>query len=396
MGMALVQILAQFLSLGGGAAVAREGAADPALARTLALQFSLAALLLGIVLAATAAVLPIGRYWMFFIFLSAHEAMQQLMQLTLRAENRPRIFLGFALLKTFAWVAIAAAMLGLAPHGIWTLELWLAMQLGAYALVSLAFLAWRGPPVRKMTSPAAGSAWIWQHLPYCLPLIVHGLAQWALNSSDRFVIGWMIGNEKLAIYSLAYTVASVMSVLLSGLGLYLPHEIMKHMDKWASPTMRHDFIKKCVVAYVLILAGVFAAFMVDYSFIGALKYYHYSMPLIIGIVAAALLFLGIYQVYVCYLFAMKATMKLSKITVLVSLLYFVVLVPLVYALGTIGAALATLAAYVYYMAAVRDAAVHAASLDTSLLKKETRAVMAGAACCMLTGLALSGLMMLQT
>ncbi|TCS35094.1 hypothetical protein EDC30_1117 [Paucimonas lemoignei] len=206
----------------------------------------------------------------------------------------------------------------------------------------------------------------------------------------------MTGNEKLAIYSLAYTVASVMSVLLSGLGLYLPHEIMKNMTEWSSALTRYKFIKKFVLSYVVIVIFLYAAFLLDYKYIGALKYYHYSMPLIIGIVVAALLYLSVYQIYVCFLFATKATMKLSKITLLVSLFYFLILVPLVYLLESVGAALATLLAYIYYMYAVRNAAVKICSLDSKLLSSETRATFYGAVFCILVGLALSSLLMTRS
>ena len=396
MGVALVQILAQFLSLGGGAAVAREGATNTLLARSLAMQFSLAALILAALISVAIVVLPVPNYWIFFIFLAAHEAIQQLLQLVLRAENRPHVFLIFAIIKTFFWVGFASLVLNFGANKVWVLDTWLVLQLGAYSVVTLAFV-WNRPSKKFGKLPIApGVRWAYQHLPYCLPLILHGLAQWALNSSDRFVVGWMIGNEKLAIYSLAYTVASVMSVLLSGLGLYLPHEIMKNMDEWSSAPMRYKFIKKFVWGYVVVAVFLFAVFLLDYKYIGALKYYHYSMPLIIGIVVASLLYLSIYQIYVCFLFATKATMRLSKITLLVSLLYFLVLVPLVYMLENIGAALATLLAYIYYMSAVRKAAVSTCALDSSLLPSETRVTFYGAVFCLLLGLSLSSLLMMQS
>lgn len=50
-----------------------------------------------------------------------------------------------------------------------------------------------------------------------LPLIPHYLSQIVLNSADRIMIGRMIGNSEAGIYSLAYSVASIISIFVTAL-----------------------------------------------------------------------------------------------------------------------------------------------------------------------------------
>jgi len=392
MGMALVQVLSHVLSLGGGAAVSREGSSSPRLARALAIQFSLLALVLAVLLSFFVSLLRLESLWILFIYLAAHEAMQQLMQLVLRAEDRVIPFLVFSVIKTFLWVLISGMLLVLSPIKYLSIETWLTLQLGVYSLVSLLFIFFRQEQKTADVSADVRAQGFFHHMPYCLPLIIHGLAQWVVNSSDKLVIGWILGNEQLGIYSLAYTVASVLLVLLHGLAVYLPHEIMKNMDKWLSPVVRFSFIKRYIFVYVLTYTVLLIAFLFDYKFIGILKYYHSSMPTIVGIVSAGFLLLGIYQVYVCFLFAVKDTVNLTKITLFISLTYLAYLFLFVYLFNTIGAALSTLLSYALYAIIVRRAASKVIFCDEQYIRGETHIALYGVLYCLSLGLIASYIM----
>jgi len=58
----------------------------------------------------------------------------------------------------------------------------------------------------------------WIHaLRFNIPLIPHYLSQTVLNQSDRIMISRMVGTDKAAIYSVAYTVAMVMTLIISAI-----------------------------------------------------------------------------------------------------------------------------------------------------------------------------------
>lgn len=54
-------------------------------------------------------------------------------------------------------------------------------------------------------------------LTYSLPLIPHGISQVVLSSVDRIMIANMVGNEEAGLYSFAYTLQSLISVMYSSL-----------------------------------------------------------------------------------------------------------------------------------------------------------------------------------
>lgn len=58
----------------------------------------------------------------------------------------------------------------------------------------------------------------WRYaISFNLPLIPHYLSQIVLNSADRIMIGRMIGDSEAGIYSLAYSVASIISIFVTAL-----------------------------------------------------------------------------------------------------------------------------------------------------------------------------------
>ena len=55
---------------------------------------------------------------------------------------------------------------------------------------------------------------VWKRvLPICIPIIFHTLSSIVLGQSDRVMLQWMIGMREVALYSFAYTIASVINVV---------------------------------------------------------------------------------------------------------------------------------------------------------------------------------------
>lgn len=55
---------------------------------------------------------------------------------------------------------------------------------------------------------------VWKRvLPICIPIIFHTLSSIVLGQSDRVMLQWMMGMEEVALYSFAYTIASVVNVV---------------------------------------------------------------------------------------------------------------------------------------------------------------------------------------
>lgn len=356
--VAFIQLLCQFLSLGGSVAVAKAGAASVDHARALAARFSVVAIGLGCVIFAAGA-LGGFRYGLLaglVALISAFEAQQQLYQLVIRAQEREGLFLVTSTLKAFAWpvgilIYIFAIHQGRADLPT---EVVLTFQLATYAVVSLGFvvLVGAGWTDRMPTSNGFRAAVL-----LSAPLVLHSFAQWIMNSADRVILGQMTDSETLAFYSLAYSLASIMFVIVSGLALYLPHEIMKHIERWGDPDFRFGFLRWYAFAYIALFVLILLAYAFDYSVTNFLRYRDADMFLVIGIVGAGFLFTGVYHVYVPFLFAAGQTGLVTTQTVKACILYGIAIVPLIHFLGAVGAALGTMLVWVYYMLSIRRYAV---------------------------------------
>lgn len=72
--------------------------------------------------------------------------------------------------------------------------------------------------------------WIYA-LTFNLPLLPHYLSNFVLNQSDRIMISQMIGDDKAAFYSVAYTISMMMMLLVSAINNSLTPYIYKMIDK---------------------------------------------------------------------------------------------------------------------------------------------------------------------
>lgn len=94
-------------------------------------------------------------------------------------------------------------------------------------------------------------AGFWKYaILYSLPLVPQGLAEIALNSSDRIMISRMIGDSEAGIYSLAYLLAQLMLIVNTALG--------RTTDPWIYQRLkdkRLDDIPSMATFLLLLVAG---------------------------------------------------------------------------------------------------------------------------------------------
>ena len=356
--VAFIQLLCQFLSLGGSVAVAKAGAESADDARALALRFSMVAIGLG-GLVFLAGALGKPRYGLLVglvALISALEAQQQLYQLVIRAREREGVFLFTSILKAFAWPLGVLAYILTVHQGRVDLpiEVVLTFQLATYAAVSIGFViavgfGWN----HSLPASAAFGA----SILLSVPMVLHSFSQWVMNSADRVILGQLTSGETLAFYSLAYSLASIMFVIVSGMALYLPHEIMKHVDRWGDPGFRYRFLRWYAAAYVSLFILLLFAYMIDYSITNLLRYRNSDMFLVLGIVGTGFLFTGVYHVYVPFLFAAGRTGLVTIQTVKACVAYSISIVPLIYFFDAIGAAIGTMLVWIYYMFSIRKYAI---------------------------------------
>ena len=63
-----------------------------------------------------------------------------------------------------------------------------------------------------------------------LPLIPHYLSNYILNQSDRLMIGKMVGNTQAAYYSVAYTISTMMILIMNAINNSLTPYIYQSLE----------------------------------------------------------------------------------------------------------------------------------------------------------------------
>jgi len=69
------------------------------------------------------------------------------------------------------------------------------------------------------------------HLKYSLPFVPRDLSSWALNVSDRYIIGLFLGLAWVGYYSPGYTLGSMLTLLAAPFTIILPSVMYQHYDE---------------------------------------------------------------------------------------------------------------------------------------------------------------------
>lgn len=86
---------------------------------------------------------------------------------------------------------------------------------------------------------------------FCLPLIPHYLSQSILNQSDRIMINNMVGSTETAIYSVAYSVASIFTIVNTAINHSYTPWLYRQIKN--NHTERISGISNALIAFVLFL-----------------------------------------------------------------------------------------------------------------------------------------------
>jgi len=182
-------------------------------------------------------------------------------------------------------------------------------------------------------------------LAYGLPLIPHEMANWATQVSDRVILARFRSLEEVGIYSLGYSLASVMGVVVSAVNLaYVPYFYRTaSQDRQAKTRFARNAEYYVMGVGTVCLVGVL--FSKEVLTILTPDHYHDAAP-VIQLVILGLFFQGLYLLTVVPIFYTKSTSRLPFLTAAAALLNIVLNLAIVPSYGIVGAAATTLVAYV--------------------------------------------------
>lgn len=191
-----------------------------------------------------------------------------------------------------------------------------------------------------------GRSFKWKYCKYALtisvPLIVHNLSGMLLSNSDRIIIKELCGEEQVALYSLAYTVAMVTSIVLSSLN--------QAWNPWLFDSLYLNCSEK-VRKYSSLYTYLFLAAMIGIMMIvpeivlimGGKNYY--EARFVMAPVIAGVMFQFVYTMYVNIELYLKRTIEISVGTMIAAIINIALNYLLIPVYGYIAAAYTTLIGY---------------------------------------------------
>ncbi|MDD4651097.1 MAG: oligosaccharide flippase family protein [Methanothrix sp.] len=186
-----------------------------------------------------------------------------------------------------------------------------------------------------------------EYLDFGMPTIPSNLSSWIVNSSNRYVIGLLLGTTFVGYFSPSYTLGNMINLFIAPLSFALPAALSKHYDE-------NDLDE------VRAILGFSLKFFLAFGIPSAIGVSLLSRPIlnvlstpeiasegyaITPFIAIGALFLGAYTVVVQILILAKKTLLTGIIWSIAALLNLVLTFFFVPHIGIMGAAIAALVAF---------------------------------------------------
>ncbi len=145
----------------------------------------------------------------------------------------------------------------------------------------------------------------WKYaLTFCIPLIPHYLSKTILNQSDRIMIAYFVGNSEAGYYSIAYTIAAVMTMFNNA--------VAQSLDPWIYKSIREKKLDKIGPISYKITAVIalinFIVMAIAPEVLAILAPSSYSSALwVIPPVTASVFFIFMYDLFASFQFFFKKT-----------------------------------------------------------------------------------------
>jgi len=188
-----------------------------------------------------------------------------------------------------------------------------------------------------------------EYLHFGLPTVPGNFSAWIVNSSDRYIIGYLLGVAFVGYYSPGYLLGTMINMYMAPLGLLLPAVLSKLYDEGKEGEVKRYL--EYTLKYFLMFAipSVFGLSLLSKSLLILLSTpeiasYGY---LITPFTAVSALFLGVYAIVVHSLHLVKKTKidgSIWMIAAIINLGLNLVCIPY---FGIFGAAITTLIAYTF-------------------------------------------------
>ena len=187
-----------------------------------------------------------------------------------------------------------------------------------------------------------------EQLAFALPTIPSNVSSWVVDSSDKYVIGILIGSVAVGCYSPGYALGSILLMFLSPFAVLLPAVLPEHyekgdiaeVDKYLSYSMKYYLLLTIPAAVGMSVLSKPLLYIITTPEIALGGY------MVTPFVCLGAIFMGMYGITNNILILEKNTMILGKLWIVVAISNIVLNLLLVPYLNILGAAIATLFCYI--------------------------------------------------
>lgn len=188
-----------------------------------------------------------------------------------------------------------------------------------------------------------------QALSYSVPLIFHTFGGYVINFSDRFFILVMLGMSDVGVYSVAYQIGMVMSLIQNSFNqAWVPFFYEKLNENTESARMKIVQITYIYTIFLIVIS-IAIYFMIPFIYTYFIDESYVEGSSIVFWVLFGFMFNGVYKMMVNFLFYDKRTVLIAILSLGSAALNIVLNYFLIKANGITGAAQATMFTFLFFL-----------------------------------------------
>ena len=188
-----------------------------------------------------------------------------------------------------------------------------------------------------------------EHLAFGMPTIPGNLSSWIVNSSNRYVIGLLMGTTFVGYFSPGYTLGNMINLFIAPLSFILPAALSKHYDEHETEEVRTILGFSLKFFLALGIPAAFGLSLLSRPILSVLSTPEIAAQgyMVTPFMALGALFLGAYAIVAQIMVLEKNTALTGKIWIIAAILNLVISFLLIPYMGIIGGAIATLISFAF-------------------------------------------------
>jgi Membrane protein involved in the export of O-antigen and teichoic acid len=187
------------------------------------------------------------------------------------------------------------------------------------------------------------------YLKFGLPTVPGSLSTWIVNSSDRYVINFLLGATFVGLYSPGYVLGNTITMFLAPITFILPPTISRYYDEGNLGEVRTMLSYSMKYFMLIAIPSAFGLSLLSKSLLTILSTTEIASEgyLITPFTAISSIFFGMYAIIAQVCIMEKKTKIIGKIWTIAALINLILNFILVPKIGILGAAITTLIAFVF-------------------------------------------------